>query len=548
MLKTNLTMNLYKHLIWVVATLLFVGCADKPTPNQPPHNRPGRVTIDILTQSNGDVVWLSDDAIILFENIDTYAMSECAQIDDAGNVRFTATVDSDTLAPSFTYDAIYPADRVVVEDDVTAERVKVMLPVEQHPTATSHDRSCDLLIADSAGLQSQPSQLVMTFERVAAQGVINLLNGADDELVKSVDIVVVGDEDSRIAMTGCNRINCTSGEVIYGYNNVSARVSLIYDTLVSITTPLRFVCNPIALDGGESVEVSIETNKTTYTAHLEQPALVFKAGEQTSIDIDLATASTSSREPWLELPAERTDGHYPNAREYVVMSSGERNYTHYYDVDTYTTLWVAYPIEAKHMGSYGRPSGWSFNPLIPEEDQVNLCSRSYSGNYSRGHLIPNASRNGIRDMQLQTFYVTNSVPQVQGGFNGGIWQNLESAIQDIGEHETVYVVTGVAFTKMDEQRSVSYTTAKDDNKQIPVPNYFYKVVLKVDTNDSGDVVDASTVGFWFENKSYSDSYTDHVVSVDQVEEWTGFDFFVNLPNGVESRVESNTSWSSFSAF
>lgn len=231
------------------------------------------------------------------------------------------------------------------------------------------------------------------------------------------------------------------------------------------------------------------------------------------------------------------------------MSGGERNYTHYYDKDTYTTLWVAYPIESKHMGSYGRPDSWSFHPDIPEKDQVNLCSHSYSGSYSRGHLIPNAARNGIRDMQLQTFYVTNSVPQIQGGFNGGIWQKLEAAIQDIGERETVYVVTGVAFAKMGETKTIKYTTAKDDTKQVPVPNYFYKVVLKVDTNSSGVVTAASTVGFWFENKAYDNSvYSNYTVSVDQIEQWTGFDYFVNLPDTIESAVERNTSWSTFSAF
>lgn len=273
--------------------------------------------------------------------------------------------------------------------------------------------------------------------------------------------------------------------------------------------------------------------------------------ESESVTLFTATSSgdIEASGSWLELPAQRTDGKYPKAKEYKVMSGGERNYTHYYDKDTYTTLWVAYPIESKHMGSYGRPDSWSFNPLIDEDDQVNLCSHSYSGSYSRGHLIPNAARNGIRDMQLQTFYVTNSVPQIQGGFNGGIWQKLEAAIQDIGERETVYVVTGVAFAKMGETKTIKYTTAKDDTKQVPVPNYFYKVVLKVDTNSSGVVTAASTVGFWFENKAYDNSvYSNYTVSVDQIEQWTGFDYFVNLPDTIESAVERNTSWSTFSAF
>lgn len=253
-------------------------------------------------------------------------------------------------------------------------------------------------------------------------------------------------------------------------------------------------------------------------------------------------------EAWLELPAERTDGRYPHAAEYKIMVDGERNYTHYYDTDSYTSLWVAYPIEAEHMGSYKRPSSWSFNPLIAQGDQVNLCSRSYNDGYARGHLIPNASRNGNLEMQFQTFYVTNSVPQVQDGFNGGIWKNLEAAIQDIAEQQRVYVVSGVAFAKEGENRATLYTTTKNDDKRVPIPHYFYKVVLKVDRNDSGDIIDASTIGFWFENRSYTGSYTNHTVTVDQVEAWTGFDYFANLPDDIEQRVESNASWSAFHEF
>ena len=47
------------------------------------------------------------------------------------------------------------------------------------------------------------------------------------------------------------------------------------------------------------------------------------------------------------------------------------------------------------------------------------------------------------------------------------------------------------------------------------------------------------------------SYTEYVCSVDQIETWTGFDFFPNLPgdndSGIEKTAESNTSWSNFTS-
>ena len=48
------------------------------------------------------------------------------------------------------------------------------------------------------------------------------------------------------------------------------------------------------------------------------------------------------------------------------------------------------------------------------------------------------------------------------------------------------------------------------------------------------------------------SYTSYVVSVDQIEAWTGFDLFANLPgdnsSGIEKSAESNTSWQTFQNF
>lgn len=260
-------------------------------------------------------------------------------------------------------------------------------------------------------------------------------------------------------------------------------------------------------------------------------------GSQTVLDKD-----------WLELASIKEDG-----TRYVVNTSyaGEkRNYTVFYDTEMMTPLWTAYPLASGHMGSYPRPSSWSYNPNIDEKYQVNVTSRSYSDNtYSRGHMCPNGSRNGNSTMQAQTFYVTNQVPQIQNSFNSGIWSNLEGAVQGVAKskgNEEIYVVTGVAFHKEGETRTINYVTPTDDPlQQVPIPNYFYKLVLRV-KRVAGSVTDAVCVGFWFDHKAYSDSYKNYSVSVDQVEAWTGFNFFVNLPDEIENAAEAkNISWSQF---
>lgn len=253
-------------------------------------------------------------------------------------------------------------------------------------------------------------------------------------------------------------------------------------------------------------------------------------------------------EDWLELATAPELGNRYEVETYYDGSN--RNYTHCYDKSTYTSIWTAYPLNSTHMGSLSRPGSWNYSPNISEEYQANLCSHSYSGDtYSRGHMIPNGSRNGNSVMQKQTFYVTNSVPQRQNKFNGSIWNALEQALQSVAKSEEIYIVTGVAFNKVGETKTVSYVSPADDSSQkCAIPNYFYKVVLKV--NKSGDTVtSASTIGFWFEHKDYDNSaYENYAVSVDQIEAWTGFDFFVNLPDAIENSSESNAYWSTFQSF
>ena len=255
---------------------------------------------------------------------------------------------------------------------------------------------------------------------------------------------------------------------------------------------------------------------------------------------------------WLELPAAAQT----QADNYVVKSyyaGSSRNYTHLYDKDTYASLWTAYPLYKSTTGG-SRHESWAANPDIPTGDQINTWNGSYGVNYestiyARGHQIPDADRSNNATMQKHTYYATNLVPQIQDKFNGGIWMNLEAAIRnEIPASDTLYVVTGVTFKTVGGTETVNYIKPQHDSKKCPVPNYFYKVLLKVKRSSSGVVTSASAVGFWFEHKQYSDSYTNYAVSVDQIEQWTGFDFFVNLPDSVETTAEKNANWSTFQNF
>lgn len=268
---------------------------------------------------------------------------------------------------------------------------------------------------------------------------------------------------------------------------------------------------------------------------------------------------------WLELPGE------PGKEEYLhaVLDGAQRNYSYNYDKDMFTSLWVAYPLYGASVSGTNTAT-WKYNPEIPQEYQINITgstvygvncgsttTESYDSEkeyYARGHQIPNADRRSTATMNSQVYYVTNSTPQMQSGFNGSIWSNLEDAVRgQIPADDTLYVVTGAAFQKKGEvQMPVTWIYPKGESasgKSCPVPNFYWKALLKVKRDVSGNVTAANSIGFWLPHEDLrGQNYADYAVTVDQIEMWTGFDFFVNLPDTKEKPAETNGSWQTFMDF
>ena len=270
------------------------------------------------------------------------------------------------------------------------------------------------------------------------------------------------------------------------------------------------------------------------------------------------TSSTSPEQPgnrplWLELP-----GGEPGSTQAVNTwkSSGKRNYTYLYDKSMYTSMWVAYPLHPSHYGG-SRSGNWKSDDHFSLSEQINVWDGSYGVNvgstiYARGHQIPSGDRNAT-NMQGDTFVATNSTPQIQNTFNGSIWNNLETAVRDVttAYSDTVYVVTGPVFSKVGENKSVTYIQPKHDTKKCPVPNYYWKVLLKV-KRSGNSITSACAIGFWYEHREYSSTeskkWADYAVSVDQIEAWTGLDLFINLPASIASSAEQNSNWNTFKSF
>ncbi|XP_045781513.1 uncharacterized protein LOC123878361 [Maniola jurtina] len=100
---------------------------------------------------------------------------------------------------------------------------------------------------------------------------------------------------------------------------------------------------------------------------------------------------------------------------------------------------------------------------------------------NRGHLAARADF-PLRAQQKATFHYINTAPQWMRG-NAGDWAALEDAIRRrvhaYGQTVTVYTGTNGICTlpdSSDVHRQIYLTTDQNNNRVVPVPMYFYKVV------------------------------------------------------------------------
>ena len=193
---------------------------------------------------------------------------------------------------------------------------------------------------------------------------------------------------------------------------------------------------------------------------------------------------------WAELPSQKASNDIYITSH--LLGDNRRNYTVCYSREQRAPLWVAAPVHRAYKGDVKRVDNYDFDPTLPVNIQITL-NRSY-GDYTRGHMLGSGERTATREMNNQTFYVTNIAPQLRDGFNerGGAWNNLEYFVDRQICADTLYVVTGTIyddFTAPDGTNIKARTTVnKNDNKRVGVPTAYYKALLRTKSGRTGKSV------------------------------------------------------------
>jgi endonuclease G len=247
-----------------------------------------------------------------------------------------------------------------------------------------------------------------------------------------------------------------------------------------------------------------------------------------SVPTIVATAGTASYANHLEFGAP-TDA--TPADEFRVTRP---QYVASYNAQRGTPNWVAYDLEASHIGALDRCDCFTPDPLWPSTFPQILTSDYTNSGYSRGHLVKSADRTAGTLDNAVTFYFSNIIPQTAAN-NGGPWLELENHLSNLARdaNKEIYVYAGPTG---------SLGTLKNEGK-VTIPSSVWKVAVIMD-RDRGlahvdDPSDFELIAINVPNTAtVPGTWPAYRVSVDQLEALTGYDFLSALPDWIETIVEA----------
>ena len=219
-------------------------------------------------------------------------------------------------------------------------------------------------------------------------------------------------------------------------------------------------------------------------------------------------------------------------------------YSAEWDNDKVANRWTCYQLhEGNTQSLTGRNDDYKEDPDVAVS--ATLDDYKNSG-FTRGALCPSTDRLCTKEQNRQTFFLTNTQPQWQKHKNG-LWKNLEDLVRNYATNDsytashcdTLYVVKAATITdrvKIDNEIKEGVYNEKC-NDRLLVPKYFYIALLHY--NKATDTYHA--IAFWTLHEEVNDTnknFSRYAISINELEERTGIDFFCNLPDFIEKRVEA----------
>lgn len=272
---------------------------------------------------------------------------------------------------------------------------------------------------------------------------------------------------------------------------------------------------PVGTDGGIRTITAIASDAQARTVNLSQNINVI--------------APLPNEDPILLGNPSNATPDISNENNYLMVKP---QYTISYNRSKATPNWVAWRLESSWLGSTPRQDDFRPDSTLPI-GWYQVTQNDYSGSgYDRGHMCPSGDRTNSVENNSATFLMTNMVPQLPAN-NQGPWEEFESYCRTLaGQGNEIYIVSGPVGN--------IGTVA---NGRVVVPQYTWKVVVVL-PNGTNDLqrINRSTRAFGiiipnFPPLNINAPWRQFRVTVDAVENLTGYNFLSNVPKNTQEIIE-----------
>lgn len=259
----------------------------------------------------------------------------------------------------------------------------------------------------------------------------------------------------------------------------------------------------------------------------------------TNANRNIVTANVPKEITRLEFPHLRGGGNIVIVHK--TDGNTKINYSVEWDYGKKSPRWSCFPMtNGSSKGGVGRNGPFEEDPDLPSSMRFSDTNYMFTGSgYDRGHMCASYDRQYSKEANHQTFYYTNMQPQ-RNAFNAGsnydgLWVQMENFVQNraksLKDGDTIYVCKGGTI----DSESMILERIKG---QLIVPKYFFMALLEKNANGY------KALAFWTEHLNHTvpnAHLADYAITIDALEEKTGIDFFCNLPDDTEDKVEKSLS-------
>lgn len=208
-----------------------------------------------------------------------------------------------------------------------------------------------------------------------------------------------------------------------------------------------------------------------------------------------------------------------------------------YDESHEQAKWVAHIVTPDIIeGKITRSNDFRVDPAVKTgtTDEIDFFAKTakpdgtffYDGfGYDRGHLAPSADFRWSLTALSESYFYSNMSPQLPE-FNRELWSDLEAKVRGyIFQNPTskLFVVTGPII---DAKPAV----IERSPKKVAIPKAFFKVMA--------DLEKGRAIGFIVPHQNSETPLYTFALSIDEVEQQTGLDFFASLPDDLEGTLEA----------